>query len=309
MTASCFLALITGGANFITALLTPVAIAFLLFLCFLQKKKSGLFLLPPFLLSVTGLLFNILAPGNAVRMAEQTAPLSAPEAIYESFRYALRGIGDWTTLYVFLLLLLLTPLLFSALYKSRPSFCFPLPGCVAAISCCLIAVTYTPSLYSMGHVIIYDRTLNIMRMTYYLLCVLNLTYFLGWLAGKLRHADSEGALPCLLHKLQKTAKVGFTLFLALGFFTLLLFSDKNQVTTLSALHSLREGYAQSYHQETLHRIALLSAQGTEEVWIPNYSVQPPLLYVEDISTDPAHWRNQAMARWYEKKLVHLSTIY
>lgn len=307
--AACFLAIVTGGANFITALLTPVLIALLLFLCLLKKKKAGFLLLPPFLLSVFGLLISVSAPGNAVRMTQQAAPMGAMEAIYQSFLYAVRGIGDWTTLYLILVLTLITPLLFTALYQSDSSFRFPLPGCVAAISFCIIAVTYTPSLYSMGHVVVYDRTLNIMRMTYYVLCILNLLYFLGWFAAKLHQADSEALGLQIIHKIRATSKTGFTLFISLGFLALLVFSDKNEVTTLSAMHSLKEGYAQSYHQESLHRISLLSAEGVDEVWIPNFSVKPPLLYLEDISTDPTNWRNNAMAKWYEKEIVHLSVIY
>ncbi|WP_279288096.1 MULTISPECIES: hypothetical protein [Lachnospiraceae] len=43
--------------------------------------------------------------------------------------------------------------------------------------------------------------------------------------------------------------------------------------------------------------------------MPNYSVRPYLLDLEDLNTDPQHWRNQATADWYGKKSVHLSIVY
>lgn len=299
--------LFLGGSNYVTALSTPILICGLLLCCVFRKEKQGLFLLLPFLASAGGLLLNMTAPGNAVRMSMQTASMTAPEAIYQSFLYAVSGIGDWSTLYVVFFVILLIPVLIPAL--AHTDFDFPYPGIVAAVSFCVIAATFTPSLYSMGHVIIFDRTLNIMRMTYYLLLILNLVYSLGWLVRKLQGFDSAKALPQILTGIGEGYTRSFSCFLILFFLCLLLFSNKNELTTLSAIHSLKEGYAQSYHEETLNRISLLSMEGVDEVWVPNYTVRPYLLDLEDISTDPSNWRNEAMANWYGKKVVHLSEIY
>ena len=90
---------------------------------------------------------------------------------------------------------------------------------------------------------------------------------------------------------------------------MIFFTYHQDLATKSAVHDLSEGYAQSYHQEVLHRIALLTMEGVDEVWVPNFSVRPHLLDLEDISTDPENWRNQATAEWYGKKTVHLSIVY
>lgn len=304
---SCFLAIVVGGANFVTALVSPALLSFLLFFCFLRRNRRGFFCALPLFLSLAGLYFNVSAPGNAVRMTTQAAPMSAPRAIYWSFIYAVEGIGEWTTVYVLFFVILLLPFLASALYHT--DFDFPLPGIAAGLSFCILAATYTPSLYSMGHVIIFERTLNIMRMTYYLLLFLNLLYLTGWLMAKCRKYDTFGAIPELFSKLKEQSRRGFCLCMLLASFSLLVFSDKNKITSLSAVHSLRKGYAQSYHEETLYRIALLTMEGVEEVWIPNYSVRAPLMAAQDISTDTEDYTNQAMASWYGKKIVHLSLVY
>lgn len=304
---SCFLAFVTGGANFVTALLTPVLIVTLLLLCLLFKSRRGLLLLLPLSITLAGLGVSVAAPGNAVRMATQIDSMGPFKAIYYSFLYALEGIGSWTTVYVIFFLLLLFPFLLGALYKAE--FSFPLPGAVAFFSYCLVAASYTPSLYSMGHVIIFERTLNIMRMLYYLLLFLNLVYITGWLVKKCRSYDPSSRFSNLLAQFRKGCTRSFGVTMAVFFLCLLLFSEKDKVTSLSAVNSLLRGDAQSYHAESLNRISLLSLEGVDEVWVPNLSVCPPLLNPQTLSADPEEYPNPTVAHWFGKTTLHLSVVY
>ena len=130
--------------------------------------------------------------------------------------------------------------------------------------------------------------------TYYLLLILNLYYWFRWLHQCLDAETAEKiSLPFQKHKASLLISISFFLLFAV------LCTDKTQLTTKSAVHDIHKGYAQAYHQETLHRIALLSMEGVDEVWVPNFTVKPYLLDLEDISTDPSNWRNRAMAKWYE----------
>ena len=99
--------------------------------------------------------------------------------------------------------------------------------------------------------------------------------------------------------------IGMTAF----FLGLLAFSDKDVIPALSAADSLAKGYAESYHQESLHRISLLTMEGVDEVWVPNFSVVPPLLDEQYLSTDPSDYRNQAVAKWFGVSILHMSEIY
>ena len=307
ISAACVLSVLTGGANYVTALITPVLILMLLFFCLLARQKKALFFLLPLAVTLTGLFFNVTAPGNEVRMAAQTASLGAAEAIYYSFVYAVKGIGEWTSLYLLFFSLLLFTFLFRAFLDT--DFDFPLPGCAAALSFCVTAATYTPSLYSMGHVYIFGRTLNIMRMLFYLLFLLNLAYTAGWLAALCRKNGKAGAALDFLHRLRIQLRRSFTAGMTAFFVGLLIFSDKDDITSLSAADSLLKGYAQSYHEESLHRISLLTMEGVDEVWVPNFSVCPVLLDPQELSTDPEDYRNQAVARWYGISILHMSEVY
>ncbi len=304
---SCFLAVAIGGANYVTALLTPILLVFVLLLCLLYREKRGFFCILPLVLMLAGLAVNAMAPGNATRMAAQLDSMGPVEAIYYSFIYAFKGMRDWTTVYLLFFTVLLLPFLFTGL--SHCTFAFPLPGVVAGLSYCLVAASYTPSLYSMGQTYIFGRTLNIMRMFFYLLYFLNLVYLTGWVTSLCRRFGLTESLLSFFSRLRrdfgKSLTAGMLLF-ALG---LLLFSDKNEITGLSAAESIVKGYARSYHEESLYRIALLT-QGVDEVWVPNFSVVPTLLDPQDLSADDTgDYRNEAVAHWYGVKTLHLSIIY
>ena len=221
------------------------------------------------------------------------------EAVYYSFVYAVKGIGEWTNLYVIFFAILLAPFLFRALSGCR--FSFPLPGIVLGFSFCLVAASYTPSLYSMGHTYIFGRSLNIMRMLFYLLFFLNLVYCIGWLCTRFPKAAADFTVSSGLKK-------SFLTGLALAFFALVIFSDKDCITGLSAADSLHKQYAQTYHRETLYRYSLIT-QGPDEVWVPNLSVCPTLLDPQELSEDPSDYRNSSLAAWYGISTIHMSKIY
>ena len=295
----CFLAFVIGGANYITGLLSPVILLALLLLCIPAHKKRGLGGILPLLIMLIGFFINVRAPGNAVRIAAQLDSMGPVEAVYYSFVYAVKGIGEWTNLYVIFFAVLLAPFLFRALSGCR--FSFPLPGIVLGFSFCLVAASYTPSLYSMGHTYIFGRSLNIMRMLFYLLFFLNLVYCIGWICIRFPKAAADFTVSSSLKK-------SFLTGLALAFFALVIFSDKDCITGLSAADSLHKQYAQTYHRETLYRYSLIT-QGPDEVWVPNLSVCPTLLDPQELSEDPSDYRNSSLAAWYGISTIHMSKIY
>lgn len=304
---SCFLAVVIGGANYVTALLTPVLLVFLLLLCLIFRKKRGLFCILPLVLMLAGLAVNAMAPGNATRMAAQLDSMGPVEAVYYSFLYAFKGIRDWTTVYLIFFTVLLLPFLCVGL--SRCDFDFPLPGVVAGLSYCVVAASYTPSLFSMGQTYIFGRTLNIMRMLFYLLYFLNLVYLTGWVTARCRRFGLTESLLSFFSRLWQGCRRSLTAGMVLFALVLLVFSDKNEITGISAAESIVRGHARSYHEESLYRIALLT-QGVDEVWVPNFSVCPVLLDPQELSADdPGDYRNEAVAHWYGVKTLHLSIVY
>lgn len=299
-----------GGANLITALFTTILLTFCLCcLVFLKKKRELIIFLPTFLTGAAAFSLNVAAPGNLIREADIVSNLPAIEAIYYAFQFGLDYIGKWTNIYILAAFLFLMPIVWSATTHLPVKLRFP--GLFSFFSFCLLSSMFAPVTYALGTAVIWGRTLNIIMQAYYLLLFLNLFYWIGWLQQTLQGLSSESFqhVSRLFQSLFGKYRNQFVLFLSAFLLFSILCTGERELTTKSAIHDLRKGYAQTYHRETLHRIALLSMEGVDEVWVPNYTVRPWLLDFEDISTDPSHWRNRNLANWYQKKIVHLSIIY
>lgn len=312
MLCSCILAFVTGGANFVTGLLTVILFIVFAIFCIYYKKRSALWLTIPFVINLISFYFCVTAPGNLVREADNFGLFDPISSIYQAFRYCLTYTGKWNSPFFIAALIFLLPVIWSAV--SRIQARFPLPGLVLLCSFCVLSSTFAPNTYALGTAVIYDRTLNIIMMSYYLLAILNLFYLCGWIHNKL-NAYSISLYETLLRFYHDMVRKYHKLFLfsVSASLVFMIFCTYHQdLAAKSAIHDLSKGYAQSYHQEVLHRISLLTMEGVDEVWVPNYSVQPHLLFSEaigDISEDPGNWKNQAVAEWYGKKIVHLSIVY
>lgn len=309
MLCACLLAFMTGGANFVTGLLTAVLFVVFAVFCIYYKKKQACWLVLPWCINLSSFFICVSAPGNLVR-EEGTAGLMEPlSSIYQAFRYCLNYMGEWNNSFFILALLFLIPILWNAVSHIQASF--PLPGLILLASFCVLSSAFAPNTYALGTSVIFDRTLNIIMMTYYMLVILNLFYLFGWLHSRLQAYDASlrNSLLCFWQSFTKKYHKVFLVSISASLIFMIFFTYHQDLATKSAVHDLSEGYAQSYHQEVLHRIALLTMEGVDEVWVPNFSVRPHLLDLEDISTDPENWRNQATAEWYGKKTVHLSIVY
>lgn len=72
----------------------------------------------PLLIMLIGFFINVSAPGNAVRIAAQLDSMGPVEAVYYSFVYAVKGIGEWTNLYVIFFAVLSGSLFVSGLFPA-----------------------------------------------------------------------------------------------------------------------------------------------------------------------------------------------
>lgn len=78
---------------------------------------------------------------------------------------------------------------------------------------------------------------------------------------------------------------------------------KNNVTT--AWSDLLSGRAWQYDQESSQRHALIRASAEPDVLVPVLTARPASLFFNDLTTDPANWRNTGCARFFRKRSVAL----
>lgn len=287
-----FLCLLLGGGNYVTALSAVILLAAAVLLLLIIRKGSWKRLILPGTVLLLAFLLNICAPGNAVRQAAQENTPGVIAAILQSFLSGLSYAGQWFSLPILGMLLLLCPLVWPQLKGSAFSFSCPL--LVTLFSYCFFSAMFCPPIYAMGNVGD-KRLLNIVYCTYLLLLTINWIYWLGWAAK--RRVESAGSaipsLPFCLAALFFVCCLGLSAVSGTGF------------CSLGACSTLRSGEAREYYECAQQRFSLLEAPETRDAVLAPFSVYPYLLYFDDISSDPTDWKNVDMATYFGLDSVRL----
>ena len=298
--AACVMAVAAAGSNYATALLGMLGLTFLVAYKWVIGQNKGWNWL---LVAIYAFCFfkNVTAYGNNIRQ-ENFAKRTEIEAILGSFEQLFRNASGWLTLPVILFLLFLLPFIWKAVSKSEVSFKYP--AAVTVLSICSCACMFTPSLYAMdspGP----DRLLNIAKLWFLLMLVLNIGYWMGYL-------NSKRKLGKVVQGNQAMYASGLCVYVAviLGMVCLHFGISKNtrilDYSSYAAYVSVRTGEAQQFHQEYLDRLEILNGE-EREVVLPPYSVKPWLLFFDDIEPQHYNWKNVAVASWFYKDKVYLGT--
>ena len=307
-TASVLLAMITAGSNFVTALQGLLCLlTILLVSVVVERRRTGLWLLPPTLVYIIGFGLNVAAPGNSVRARSYVGWGYGPlESIGRSFLEAVKHIPEYTGPVVLMVMLLLVPMIWQAVKST--DYRFRYPGIVLALSFCLYATGYTPSLYSLGHAGL-SRTLNAVKITYLLLLFLNEIYWIGWLRQLLekRAEQTTGQLTIQKWAIRNGA-AAWWFYVLIGVACLVIFrASSNQAghySSYGAYYYVHTGEAYNFHQEYLERVAILSGP-EKDVQLPAYQFRPWFLCMGEISEDADNEANRSLAMWYHKDSVTL----
>ena len=307
-TASVLLAMITAGSNFVTALQGLLCLlTILLVSVVVERRRTGLWLLPSTLVYIIGFGLNVAAPGNSVRARSYVGWGYGPlESIGRSFLEAVKHIPEYTGPVVLMVMLLLVPMIWQAVKST--DYRFRYPGIVLALSFCLYATGYTPSLYSLGHAGL-SRTLNAVKITYLLLLFLNEIYWIGWLRQLLekRAEQTTGQLTIQKWAIRNGA-AAWWFYVLIGVACLMMFKvSPNQAghySSYGAYYYVHTGEAYNFHQEYLERVAILSGP-EKDVQLPAYQFRPWFLCMGEISENADNEANRSLAMWYHKDSVTL----
>ena len=307
-TASVLLAMITAGSNFVTALQGLLCLlTILLVSVVVERRRTGLWLLPSTLVYIIGFGLNVAAPGNSVRARSYVGWGYGPlESIGRSFLEAVKHIPEYTGPVVLMVMLLLVPMIWQAVKST--DYRFRYPGIILALSFCLYATGYTPSLYSLGHAGL-SRTLNAVKITYLLLLFLNEIYWIGWLRQLLekRAEQTTGQLTIQKWAIRNGA-AAWWFYVLIGVACLVIFrASPNQAghySSYGAYYYVHTGEAYNFHQEYLERVAILSGP-EKDVQLPDYQFRPWFLCMGEISEDADNEANRSLAMWYGKDSVTL----
>lgn len=277
-----------------------------------------------------GFAVSCLSPGNRIRGGEAEgygALKSILLSLYYTLSYPLNQWMNWAVLLILALAGVIFWMGFAEIEFSGTSakaggaaasetggaqavelrFAAPFPAAVLAYG--IVSCVVTPALYAQG-----NMDAGRIQSTFWLHAVLVLLLLEWYLVGGLYRWFSKeqnvSTTPCLQNVsaapcLQNGAG-GFVRAILLFFIVFSLLAVKGNpdfYTGTSAVSELLDGSAAQYGRENEERLRILKNPGEQDVVLPRYTVQPNLLYFEDVSEDPGDWINQKMSEYYGKNSI------
>lgn len=311
---------LTGGGNYPTALGASILTVYLLVYVALTQRKK----LPGFILltvaSISGLLTNVLAPSNLMRMQREFEgdPYegSLVQTINLSFRFGFQFLRQWTTFPVIALLLCSVPFMLKSLHGSK--FKFRFPPIFFVLSLCAYCALFAPTAYNYGW-IGPQRYMNVVFFCYLLFLFGNVYYVVGWARRCLiqcleKIGTDIQALRANLESKWRSCVVALVIYLTS--FCIMTTINNSYIddnisytdhysSSQNAMLSLKDFSAQNYYETYCSRLHLLQDPELKDVVLEPYSTKPAILYFDDITTDSTDWRNQLIAQYYDKDSVVL----
>ncbi|MCD7726113.1 MAG: DUF6056 family protein [Clostridiales bacterium] len=316
---AALLSVIVGGGNLVTGLQAEILMVLVLLYTAVANRRKLLTVCVPLVTGSVGFLFNVMAPGNAVRSElDPSTGYSAVASVLLSFYHAAVFMIRWTPAFAILIWLSLLPVLWKLTARSKGQFRHPVWVTLGAY--CVIAAMFTPTLYAVGMVGL-ARVDNIIQMVYYLCLVMATAYWLGYFnhreayaakAAPTQEIDSEKACSgetageALGRFLEKTRGSMTAVCLCTALLVWVLTADKNTYASISALRSLVNGDAQTFYTEAMERYEIYTDEDIVDVEVKPYSAKPALFSFDDLSEDGENWLNLAVMQYYHKAYVRLA---
>lgn len=330
---ACIMGFLAGGGNYLSAL--SFAVVSVLFAVYLVKRKIrqgensrmgrlcviGNFLPAAFYLC--GFAVSCLSPGNQIRGGEAEGYgvlKSILLSLYYTLSYPLNQWMNWAVLLILALAGVIFWMGFTEIEFSEANakaggaaapekagngaqavqlgFTAPFPAAVLAYG--IVSCVVTPALYAQG-----NMDAGRIQSTFWLHAVLVLLllewYLVGGLYRRFSKEQNASAVSCL-----QNGAGGFVRAILLFFIVFSLLAVKGNpdfYTGTSAVSELLDGSAAQYGRENEERLRILKNPREQDAVLPRYTVQPNLLYFEDVSEDPDDWINQKMSEYYGKNSI------
>ncbi len=322
---ACIMGFLAGGGNYLSAL--SFAVVSVLFAVCLVKMKTRqgenscmgrlcvIGSLLPAAFYLCGFAVSCLSPGNRIRGGEAEgygALKSILLSIYYTLSYPLNQWMNWAVL----LILALAGVIFWMGFAEKAGngaqavqlrFAAPFPAAVLAYG--IVSCVVTPALYAQG-----NMDAGRIQSTFWLHAVLVLLllewYLVGGLYRRFSKDQNASAVSCLRNtsaaSCLRNGAGGFVRAILLFFIVFSLLAVKGNpdfYTGTSAVSELLDGSAAQYGRENEERLRILQNPREQDAVLPRYTVQPNLLYFEDVSEDPDDWINQKMSEYYGKSSI------
>lgn len=184
------------------------------------------------------------------------------------------------------------------------------------LSFCIYCAQATPPFYALGFSLP-ERLINIIYDSYYLFMLFSLYYLCGWAARKCQASPVwqqflEQASGFLRRHIWPSFLTVCAVFICACVGLCAVSKGENGLPAIQrlpasaqAVISLLDGEAERYSEALTVRESLYHDPSKKEILAEPLRDKPLLLYSNDITKDASDWRNQAVARYYQKESIRL----
>ena len=286
---ACILAIIIGGGNYTTALLTSEVFILLTLYLVITKNKNLKRILPILAHLFVAFAISMIAPGNFVR-ASGVEGMSPVRAILMSAFYSCVKIGEWTRLPQIVYISLITPLNISIAKKANYSYNH-LPLAIV-VSLGLFSSQMTPSLFAMSNIGA-GRQINIYYYAYYLLLLFIDFYLCGWICNKIPNAINKVAVGDFVNRyLFRICFISMIVW-GIGCFG----HHISNMTSIQTVKAIIQGDVQVYDQQA-DALMLELEQGTGNMKVKDVEIIPPFFTGFHLDGKNESFFNEKMAYYF-----------
>lgn len=296
---STLLAFIVAGGNHVSSFACILGLAYVAVVDVIRQRRFLAMI--PLAACIVGFVIVMTAPGTAVRSARLAAEAGVHNSIPWTLAMApytlLSCLSEWVNLQYLCFLALVTPLFHricsaggmkTGLLTVRNATLIALASCAFLVGMLCVPLY---SLQSLGE----PRIVNIVYATFVVLSTFTAFVFYGTLFQRGIPERLASALSFRSHASVVAAAV-------------LLLAIVIAPSTFSiAFDELRSGQIQSYDAQIDARLAVYGDASVRDAVFPQLTEKPELIYFDDITDDPADWRNVDAAAYYNKDSVALES--
>lgn len=317
---ACIWAFPMGGVNYLTALQLAIISFLVIFISVMNKfskiKVEGLgevgnkymkLIWIPAVINLVGFMFNVTAPGIAVRSADTTSntPIKAVLlSLYAPFNVIMDEMARWETVAI---LVMLIPVFWKLAADLKHKLRHPFVFTVFAYG--MVASNMTPPYYAVSN--FSEGRLEVLAwMEFVFFAVMTVFYLTAWVRNLVEEKGASFSNDSSKFSAESSAVI-LTCMLILVFGSAMCAkANPHYYSATSALYDIVSGKAATYKEESLERLSILKDETVKTANLKEYTDVPKMLFYKDISTPEFddYWINGSMANYYEKEEVILERI-
>ena len=294
---STLLAFIVAGGNHVSSFACILGLTYIAAVDAIRHRRF--FALIPLAACIIGFAIVMTAPGTAVRSARLAAEAGVHNSIPWTLAMApytlLSCLSEWVNLQYLCFLALAAPLFHricsaggmkTGLLTVRNATLIALASCAFLVGMLCVPLY---SLQSLGE----PRIADILYASFVVLGAFTAFVFYGAL---FQQGIPERLASALSFRSRASVVAAAVLLLAIVV---------APSTFSTAFDELRSGRIQSYDAQIDARLAVYEDDSIRDAVFPQLTEKPELIYFDDITEDPADWRNVDAAAYYNKDTVAL----